>query len=242
MPLHVICSGCLKRFQVGERFAGKQGPCPNCGTIIDIPEETVKIHTTDNAKGEGENKQKALLRPIPRFDLVFDRVLVKRYSMAVLGVLLLTLVLGCIPMYAVLRSVLGTLGLCLIAFPLTLFGYHMARDRGQIFAFAGKELYYRAGAVAVGYVLLWFGFEFFIATIQAEGFISMLFFATFAVLATLLVHPLLEMEMSDAFLHYCIFGISVIFLRFLIGFGWFWESNELFRYSIIPPPPFLPGM
>jgi hypothetical protein len=123
-----------------------------------------------------------------------------------------------------------------------LFGYHFIRDRETIFAFSGKELYFRAGITAAGYVVLWFGFEYFLAATQADGFFSWFYFIAFAVLATLLVHPLLEMKTQDAFLHFCTFGLSVGFLRFLIGFGWFWESSGLIRYSTAPLPPILPGM
>jgi hypothetical protein len=242
MSIHVICSGCLKRFRVGVRFAGMQGPCPSCGAIISIPQESVKIHEDDVAETKQRRKQRVSTRPIPRLDLEFDPIQVKRYALAVLGVLLLTFLIGCLPMYAIFRSLLGILGLCLVAFPLVLFGYQVLRDREQMLAFTGEILYRRAGFVAAGYVILWLGFEWFLVAAQADVFISWIYFAAFALLATLLVHPLLEMKTPDAFLHYCIFGFSVVFLRFLIGFGWFWASSELFRNSTAPPPPLLLGM
>ena len=242
MSLHVICSGCLKRFQVGERFAGMQGPCPNCGTVIVIPKESVKLHGTEDTGPEQKKQQRRVIRTIPRFDLEFDPVQAKYYVSGVFGVLLVTFLLGCMPMYAFFRSLLGTLGLCLIAFPLALFGYQALRDREQIFAFTGEELYRRAGITAAGYVILWFGFEYCLAATQADGLIAWFYLAAFATLATLLAHPILEMKMPDAFLHYWLFGFSVVLLRFLIGFGWFWEASGLIRHSTAPPPPILPGM
>ena len=242
MPLHVICSGCLKRFQVGDRFAGMQGPCPNCGTIIDIPRESVKMQGDDDAEWTKKEKRKAALRPISHIGIEFDPVKTRYYALGVLGVLLLTFLLGCIPMYAALRSFLGILGLCPIVFPLVLFGYQTLRDREQMFAFSGEELYRRAGIVAAGYVILWCLFEYFLAAMPADVFVSWLYLSAFVVLAVLLVHLILAMKTWNAFLHYCLFGFSVILLRFLIGLGWFWESNGLIRYSTAPPPPFLPGM
>ena len=244
MPLHVICPGCLKRFQVSVRFAGLKGPCPNCATIISIPKESVKIHGIDNigtGKGKG-SKHNDLLHPFPRLNVDLEPVQVGRYALIVLSVLLLTFVLGCIPMYNVLRLMVGTAGLCFVAFPLTLFGYRVLLDREQIFVLTGTELYSRIGIVATGYVILWCGFEYFLVTSQANVFISTLYFGAFAVLATLLVHPILELHTWDAFLHYSIFGFSITLLRFFIGLGWFWESGSLIRYSTAPPPPFLPGM
>ena len=247
MPLHVICPGCLKQFQVGERFAGMQGPCPSCRTIIPIPKESVKIQGNDDvesgwAGSKTEKKQRILARPLPRLDLEWDPARAKYYVIAVFGVLVLAFLVGAVPMYAAVRSLLAALGLCLVAFPLTLFGYQALRDREQIFAFTGKELYYRAGIVAAGYVILWLGFEYCLVATRADIFVSCLYLAAFAVLAVLLTHPLLLMKMPDALLHFCLFGFSVVLLRFLVGFGWFWESGGLIRYSTAPPPPLLPGM
>ena len=237
MPLHVICPGCLKRFQVSERFAGKQGPCPNCAAIISIPKEAVSILETDGTESNNDEEQRVISPPLTRIDMEFDPVQAKRYMLGVLGVLLLAFLLGCIPMYAVFRSLLGLLGLCLVAFPMVLFGYHFLRDREQIFAFTGEELYRRTGTVAAGYVILWFGFEYCLAAIQADLVVACFYFSAFAVLATLLCHPLLQMNTSDAFLHYGIFAFSVVFLRFLIGLGWFWTLT--LQNSTAP---ILPGM
>ena len=242
MPLHVICPGCLKRFQVGVRFAGMKGTCPNCGAAILIPKELLKLPDTDDTKSEQEKSQNIAYNVIPRLDMEFDPVLTQRYALGVLGVLLLTFLLGCIPMYDVLRSLIGTLGLCLAAFPLTLFGYQVVRDREQIFAFTGEELYRRTGLAAAGYVILWLCFEWSLAATRADGGISWFYFLSFAVLAALFAHPILVIRVRDAFLHYCIFGFSVILLRFLIGLGCFWESSGLVRYSTASPPPLLLGM
>ena len=242
MSLHVICPGCLKRFQVSLRFAGMRGPCPNCGTVIDIPKETVKIHGADNVESGKTKKRRISLHAIPRLDMEFDSVLAKRCVLGVLGVLLLAFVLGCIPMYDILRSLIGTLGLFLIAFPLALFGYHAVRDREQMFAFVGEELYRRTGLTATGYVIFWLFFEYFLMATRADVFVSWFYFAAFAGLATLLAVPILALRAQDALLHCCLFGFSVILCRFLIGFGWFWETSESIRRSTAPPPPLLPGM
>jgi hypothetical protein len=242
MPLHVICPGCLKRFQVGERFAGMKGPCPSCGVVISIPKGSIKIHGADDVSPEKEKKRRTPTRPISRLNMEFDPVQVRRYTLIVLGVLFLALLLGYIPMYSIVRSLIGFAGLCFVAFPLALFGYHTVRDREQMFAFTGEELYRRTGIVAAGYVLLWLGFEYCLAATQADSVVSWFYFAAFAILAALLAHPLLKMNMWDSLLHYCVFGFTVIVLRFLIAFGWFWESSSLIRHSTAPPPPFLPGM
>ena len=248
MSLHVICPGCLKRFQVSLRFAGMKGPCPNCGTVIDIPKESVKIHSTDDIPGADDEKSgktksgKTLHRPIPRLDMEFDPVAAGRYSLGVLSVLLLAFLLGCIPIYDTLRSLIGILGLCLIAFPLALFGYHTLQDRELMFNFVSEELYRRTGLVAAGYVILWLTLECFLGATRADMYVSWFYFAVIAGLATLLAIPLLAIKLQNAFLHYCLFSFSVILCRFLLGLGWFWQSSEFIRHSAAPPPPLLPGM
>ena len=200
------------------------------------------MHGEEDEGTAKKDQRDRLLRPLPRLDWEFEPVQARRAAWCVLGGLVLAAGLGCLPMPGVLRIFFGMMGLCLVAFPLTLFGYRIVLDRDHLFAFVGEELYRRAGIVAGGYVFLWLCLEYFLMAARAEGFVSGLFFAAFAVLATLLVHPLLELEMRDAFFHYCMFSVPVILLRFLLGFGWLWQSGEWIRYSTAPPPPLLPGM
>ena len=52
MPINVTCPGCLKRFSVADKFAGKKGPCPKCKKIITIPkkEDEVVIHAPEHSE------------------------------------------------------------------------------------------------------------------------------------------------------------------------------------------------
>ena len=242
MPIHVICPGCLKRFQVSPRFAGLKGPCPSCGEIIEIPKTSVDIKDADATKPKPKGEERILTRPIERLELEFEPVYIKYGILGVFGILLLAFLIGCIPMYDIVRSLVGVLGLCLVAFPLTLFGYHILRDRNQIFAFDGEELYRRAGITAAGYGVLWMVLEFFLTAMRVNAVMSCVYIAIFAGLASFLACWFLELRNRDAFLHFCIFGIPVMILRFLMGLGWLWQSGGLIRYSAAPPPPFLPGM
>ncbi|MCL2006313.1 MAG: hypothetical protein FWG73_09175 [Planctomycetaceae bacterium] len=232
----------MKRFQVSPRFAGLKGPCPNCGGMIEIPNAAVNIQDTDAAKIKAKGEERILTHPIERLGLDFEPIYVKYSILGVFGVLLLAFLIGCIPMYDTVRSLAGVLGLCLVAFPLTLFGYHILRDREQIFAFSGEELYRQAAIVAAGYGILWLVMEFFLTAMQANAMISCVYIAVFAGLASFLAYWQLELQNRDAFLHFCIFGISVILLRFLMGLGWLWQSGALIRHGAAGPPPFLPGM
>lgn len=49
MPISITCPGCHQRFSVHDKFAGKQGPCPKCKTVLTIPEkkDEVVIHAPE---------------------------------------------------------------------------------------------------------------------------------------------------------------------------------------------------
>ena len=52
MAIDVICTGCHKRFQVSDQYAGQKGPCPGCKTIIEIPrlEDVVVVHERETTR------------------------------------------------------------------------------------------------------------------------------------------------------------------------------------------------
>jgi hypothetical protein len=67
MAIPVICPGCKKSFNVSDKFAGKQGPCPQCKTLIKVPEksEEVVLHAPEGF-GPKDTKGRAVLKPIAR--------------------------------------------------------------------------------------------------------------------------------------------------------------------------------
>jgi len=64
MAIDVICTGCHKRFQVSEQFAGKKGPCPGCQTVIEIPrlEDLVVVHEREATKTGAPAKLNSIRR------------------------------------------------------------------------------------------------------------------------------------------------------------------------------------
>src|SRR5690242_13692422 len=54
----VVCPSCHARFQVSEKFAGKEGPCPKCKQKITVPAlgEEVKIHGPEEYEGAKDAK------------------------------------------------------------------------------------------------------------------------------------------------------------------------------------------
>ena len=64
MAIDVICTGCHKRFQVSDQYAGQKGPCPGCKTIIEIPrlEDVVVVHERETTKTGAPAKLNSIRR------------------------------------------------------------------------------------------------------------------------------------------------------------------------------------
>jgi len=64
MAIDVICTGCHKRFQVSDEFAGMKGPCPGCKTVIEIPklEDIVVVHERETTKTGAPTKLNSIRR------------------------------------------------------------------------------------------------------------------------------------------------------------------------------------
>ncbi len=86
MAIVVVCPSCHARFQVSEKFAGKQGPCPKCKGLINIPalEDEVKIHAPEEFGGSKDAKGRPVLKPIARVETKVQPVLLVGVLVAVL--------------------------------------------------------------------------------------------------------------------------------------------------------------
>ncbi|MDR0704025.1 MAG: zinc-ribbon domain-containing protein [Planctomycetaceae bacterium] len=243
MAITVVCPGCLKRFQVSDRFAGAKGPCPNCNTVITIPKAAVKIHGAEEfAQGGKTASGKLVLKPISRLDMDFDPVYAGFCILGVLAVYVLTWILGAVITSNATRDVLGGIGVFFLAFPLSLFGYQVLRDREQLFMLTDFDLYQKTAVCAVVYAVLWILFEIFIWLMNADLIFVWIYFAAFACMAMLTTHAVLDVNVGSSLLHYLIFFVAILILRGTLGLGWLWIAAETIRKSSAPPPPLLPGM
>jgi hypothetical protein len=153
MPINVVCPGCHKRFAVSDKFAGKQGPCPQCKTIIKVPAKTeeVVVHAPEGFGPKGTTG-KLVLKPIARQETKVSPLLTAVILACILGVLGLAWMLRS-PTGDVSRLllILGAIGL---APPLAWAGYTFLRD-DEFEAFRGKELLLRVAACSAAYAILW---------------------------------------------------------------------------------------
>jgi hypothetical protein len=159
MPIPVTCPGCLKRFSVADKFAGKQGPCPSCKKTITIPklEEQVVIHAPDHSEaGAVGAGGRHALKTYKRSDTKFQPLVFT----AVIGFVLVALLIA-----LVIRSSgppefwLKALGAIMLGPPLAWAGYTFLRDP-ELEAHHGAPLIIRSIACGLVYALLWALFVF----------------------------------------------------------------------------------
>lgn len=218
MPIPVICPGCKTRFNVSDKFAGKQGPCPKCKTVITIPEkvEEVVVHAPQeygpkNAAGVG------VLKPISRKETQISLVAV----VGIISGIVVTLIAAWI-----VRGLdehpawLLALGVFIVAPPVALGGYTFLRD-DELEPHRGLSLMWRVLACSVVYALLWgayawgpalaFGLE------QLELF-HLLFIVPPVILAGGAAASLaLELDFGSGVVHYALYLLVTIILGFIVG-------------------------
>ncbi len=93
MAIDVTCASCKTRFQVSDKFAGKQGPCPKCKKIITVPskKDEVVIHVPES--GPKDSKGQLVLKPIARKETRLTPVHIGVIVGSIVLLLLLSLVL-----------------------------------------------------------------------------------------------------------------------------------------------------
>jgi hypothetical protein len=149
----VTCPGCLARFEVSDKYAGKKGPCPKCKKEIVVPDkaEQVVIHAPPDAIPK-DSKGVSVLKPISRPDFK-------------VGKLTLGLIIGSIvfviagagwvrwTMDAAPLSLL-VLGAILLAPPAIMFGYTFLHD-DELEGYSGKEYFVRTLICSIVFAATW---------------------------------------------------------------------------------------
>lgn len=157
MPINVVCPGCKKRYTVSEKFAGQQGPCPSCKTILSIPrkEDEVVIHAPEDAilkDSKGHSVIVPILREETRFSL--------QWTLAIAGTIVVAFVAALMVRIAKIDTkgssglLIGAFGAILMGPPLVWAGYSFLRN-SELEPFRGKELWIRVAACAAAYAAIW---------------------------------------------------------------------------------------
>lgn len=224
MGIRVICPGCMRRFEVSERFAGKKGPCPKCGHMIEIPKENVVIHAPDEIIIEGKKvKNPDFVRPIEREAFAFTR---KQIVANIIGMFVILAFawlfhfLGSGP----LKWMAGTAGIFVVAFELAKAGYILVRDPDDLEIFLGRELFRKSCMVALGYVAAWLIFEALIFFLN-PGFFFFFYLVPIAALAAFIPLIVFDTDFGDSFMLFVIFALCVTLIRGMMFYpdGWIWK-------------------
>ena len=157
MSIRVTCTKCHTRFNVSEKFAGKEGPCPKCKTKIRVPMPTEEIRIeAPKTKGPTDTEGRAIVDPIMRNETVLSSVQIVLLIAGVIGFLAVAFGMR----FAGLKddaptwwALLG-IGAFLLAVPLSFVTYHIIRDN-DLQPFSGFDLWRRVAICSVVFAVTW---------------------------------------------------------------------------------------
>ncbi len=222
MPIQVTCPGCLKRFTVNDKFAGKSGPCPSCRKVIKIPDkaEEVVIHAPEQS-GPKDSKGKSVLKPLRRSEVKVSMPVMLAAGLTtfiVFGLALGIRLTGEAPPTALLA-----IGSLLLAPPLVFLGYWFLRD-DELEGYRGRELLVRCGICAAIFAGSWLLFAFVPIYLSGEKTLSevpgsyMLFTIPIMIaIGSFTAVLALELEVIQGVLEYLLYFAITLILAMIMG-------------------------
>lgn len=262
MPIPVVCPGCKAAFNVSDKFAGKQGPCPKCKTVISIPKidpkappkEEVKIHAPEEAvSGPKGSSGRPVLKPIERSDA--------KLSPVIAGVVVLTIIALFVgawlggdvvkrpyqPPAEVLVNpavaaeyysgvykayAIRAVALALIAFPIVWAGYLILRD-DELAPFMGKALWYRVGICIGVYLLVWGVYGLVPFEYASRWYIAAAVAIPLIVLGIVTAYFTFEFDPTSATVHFASFIAVTLLLGLTAGLTMPWSDSLKTRPPVI---------
>ncbi len=232
MAIDVTCPGCKTRFQVSEKFAGKQGPCPKCKFVIKIPElkDQVVIHAPE-VSGPKDSTGQLVLKPILRKETRLTAVQIVAIVGAVVVVLLVALFLrirfeGKVPDHEFPLGIL--IGGSIVLAPLLAFaGYTFLRDN-ELEPYRGMELILRLIPCTLVYPglwgLVWLVFGYLEITPQLWHFGVAI--PVLVAIGAFAAHLSLDLEPAQAAFHCGMYLTATVMLRLIVGLPAAWTVVE----------------
>lgn len=231
MAIDVTCPGCKTRFQVSEKFAGKQGPCPKCKFVIKIPElkDQVVIHTPE-LEGPKDSKGQLVLKPIARKETRLSAVQIVAIVGVVIAILLVALTLRInyakVPDHEFPLVIL--IGGSILLAPLLSFGgYTFLRD-SELEPYRGTELILRLIPTSIIYPGLWglFWLVFGYLEIQPELLHYGIAIPIVVAIGAFAAHLSLDLEPAQAAFHCAMYLGATVILRMIMGIPAVWTIVE----------------
>ena len=215
MAIQVTCSGCKKRFEVSEKFAGQKGPCPNpdCKAIILIPAatEAVVVHAPEEGGPKGVSGR-PIGKPIARKEIRFSPLVAIGIGAGALGILGAAVALRLSDTET--PPILLVLGALLLAPALTVAGYSVLRD-AELEPFRGKELLLRVLPCAVVFPLLWILYFFVPGYLDVNelSFFHLIFIIPPAlIIGAFASHCALDLDYGSSAMHYGLYLVVTVSL------------------------------
>jgi hypothetical protein len=216
MAIAVVCPSCHARFQVSEKFAGKEGPCPKCKQKISVPAlaDEVKIHGPEEYEGAKDAKGRSVLKPIARVEAKVQPAMVA----GVIGAIVL-----CFIVAFVLRGVkekdsfaiLG-LGAVILAPPLVYGGYSFLRNQ-ELEPYRGMAVIVRVAICSAVYAALWGAIwalkHFLIGDASPEIWQYFIVFGPPLGIGALAALATLDLDFGSGIFHYVLYLATCVLLR-----------------------------
>ncbi len=221
----------MTQFEVSDRFAGKKGPCPKCGHIIEIPKANVTIVSPDELVVDGKKVQNPdLIRPIEQKSYSFTGRAIA-VNLAVLTAVLAVAVVFHFVHFLPLAIPVGVLLGLAVAFPLMKYGYMTFRDPNDLEIFLGGQLGKKSILGALILIALWGLYELVLLYMNPGG-MALAYLVPVAVFAAFVPVVLFDMDFTDSLAVAVVFLLAVILLRgvmFSQEGGWIWQRRDTVR-------------
>jgi len=227
MAITVTCTGCHKRFQVSDQFAGRSGPCPKCKTVIRVPTKDEEIKIQEPEAAPPGTRGAPAPKPILREEAKMTPVGIAVIAASALVTLIVTAVLGRTEFFVDGVLVKSTIGLLLVSPPLVIAGYSFLRDDEDLSPYRGKALYLRAAICSVIYILLWGVYAYLSGRVMTGELWTWVYVAPpFFVAGAAAALATLDLDFGSGFFHYSFYLFATVLLRWLAGLGWVWQIAE----------------
>ena len=223
MSIRVTCPGCHTRFNVSDKFAGRDGPCPKCRVTIRIPDKSQEVVIHAPAEASLKGKADALVsRPIFRREVVITPLL----WTVILGVIATLFALAVLMRWQIADKInfpLGILiaGSLIVAIPAVYAGYGVLRD-SELESFLGRELWIRVAACAAIYAALWLIMP--VTSYAFHGYDTITWSIAMALMIAMggaVAMSVLDFDYMIGLLHYGMYLGCTLLLRWVMGVGVF---------------------
>lgn len=219
MAIAVVCPSCHARFQVNDKFAGKEGPCPKCKQKITVPAlgEEVKIHGPEEYEGAKDAKGRSVLKPIARVETKVQPAMVA----GVIGAIVLAFVVAFVLRSSVdwkstTATIILGLGAVVLAPPLVLGGYSFLRNQ-ELEPYRGTAVIVRVAICSAVYAALWGAIwalkHFLIGDSSPEIWQYFIVFAPPLGIGALAALATLDLDFGSGVFHYVLYLGTCVLLR-----------------------------